>query len=517
MVPPLPALTDLGLARARLRFADEERDTHSCPLGFDRARNPRQRRARGTGRSPTAGSRSGHHPGGLSRRTDLQPLQRERRHHHHGLFLPAGDVPVLLILGLREKRIPPHAAQYVATAAALLTLGTVLLSLRAGQDATYTYLVVVVMIGLGYIVLSREILLLILVLVYTAWAVAALPVISSLDFDRLSFSLAVGAILAVAIHAGRMNQLRHQEEVLRLERQQQEALRAELVERRKVERQVRRQLDMEQLLSSIAADLVEQPASETDTGVQEGLERIGRFAGVDRSFLILLSEDRKTFDRVYDWRGKGFGPPSSELTGMPVDDLPWTVDEFSRHRLLNVATVADLPAEGAPLRKLLENFGVLSVLAVPVAYGSIFSGVIGFDMESEERLEERRRSTCFSSPARSSCAPWSASATRACSSGWPPSMLSPTYPTGPCSTTGSTRRSPSRRVRARCSHSCCSTSTTTSWSTIATVTWPATRFCVRSPSVSLRSFAAPIPWPGWAVTSSPSSSAVRAPQRACRC
>jgi len=269
---------------------------------------------------------------------------------------------LLVILGLRENRISPRIAPYIATVAALLTMGTVLLSLRSGQDATYTYLVVIVMIAMGYIALSRYVLMLLLMLVYTAWALVAMPVISDLDFDRLSF-----------------------EKVLRLEHLQQESLRAELEERRKVERRLRRQLDMEQMLSAVVADLGELPASEIDRGVRDALERIGRFAGVDRCFLLLLDEDRKAFEEVYDWQAEGIDPPASSLIGMTLKEVSWAVDQFSRHRLLNVSQIADLPDEASRLRAVLERFSVQSVLAVPVAYGSIFSGVIGFDMVSGER------------------------------------------------------------------------------------------------------------------------------------
>ena len=288
---------------------------------------------------------------------------------------------LLLILGLREKRISARTAPYIATGAALLTMGTVLLSLRSGEDATSTYLIVIVMIAMGYIALSRNVLLVLLALVYTAWAVTALPIVTTLDFDRLSFSLAIGAILAVAIFMGRVNQLRHQEEVLRLENQQQASLRAELEERRKVEQRLRRQLDMEQLLSAVVADLGELPAAEIDRGVRDALERIGRFAGVDRAFLLLLDEGRTTFERVYDWQADGIGPPGSSLVGQDLDDFSWTIDQFSRHRLLNVGQASELPEEAGRLRSILRIFDIQSLLAVPVAYGSIFSGVIGFDME----------------------------------------------------------------------------------------------------------------------------------------
>ena len=94
---------------------------------------------------------------------------------------------------------------------------------------------------------------------------------------------------------------------------------------------------------------------------------------------------------------------------------------------------------------------------------------------------------------------------------WPPSSstrcsttASPTWPTGPCSTTGSATRWPGRAATAAAWPCCSSTWTTSRWSTTASATAPATGCCARSPAGCAAACASTTPSAGSAATSSPS-------------
>ena len=78
-------------------------------------------------------------------------------------------------------------------------------------------------------------------------------------------------------------------------------LRQEIIERQRIEEELRFRVDFEKLITNISNDFINITANETDNGINQALKTIGEFAAVDRSYVFLLSENLEKINNTHEW------------------------------------------------------------------------------------------------------------------------------------------------------------------------------------------------------------------------
>jgi len=137
--------------------------------------------------------------------------------------------------------------------------------------------------------------------------------------------------------------------------------------------------NFETLIIELSSLLVQIKPNEKDNKIQEALMRIGTFADVDRSYVFLLSEDKKITDNTHEWCRKGIKPEKDNLQNLSVDMVPWWMNKLNNFKTIYIPKVAELPKEAQPEKEILEQQDIKSLVAVPLIHGKELLGFMGFD------------------------------------------------------------------------------------------------------------------------------------------
>ncbi|MFN2226152.1 MAG: GAF domain-containing protein, partial [Anaerolineae bacterium] len=156
-------------------------------------------------------------------------------------------------------------------------------------------------------------------------------------------------------------------------------------ERRLAEQALHHRAAFENVVSTISTDFIDMSLDEIDQGIERALETIGRFTGVDRSYVFRFSEDRATMTCSHEWCAPGIEPQIEHLQDVPVADFAWSNRQLLAGRPLHVPRVSDLPPEAEAERCEFERQGIRSLVAVPMVYRGSVAGFVGFDSVREAR------------------------------------------------------------------------------------------------------------------------------------
>ncbi len=136
---------------------------------------------------------------------------------------------------------------------------------------------------------------------------------------------------------------------------------------------------LEGLITTLATSFISLSAGEVDSAICRSLGMLGEFAGVQRSYICLISEDGTRLRHTHQWCVAGVEPLESGQAGLSTDAFPWWVEKLRNLEDVHISDLADLPEEASQEREFLEANKVRSTLMVPLRYGPALTGVLGFD------------------------------------------------------------------------------------------------------------------------------------------
>ncbi len=145
------------------------------------------------------------------------------------------------------------------------------------------------------------------------------------------------------------------------------------------ENRYRFQLQFEKLVSDISSNFVRLPASDIDLGINYALEKTGNFFQVDRSYVMMFTEDGRHLNMTHEWFLDGLWPESPNFVNYPVSIRPWWEEQIKKEQMVYIADADDLPPEAEAEKNQLNTQGTRSLLCVPIIQGHSLTGVLGFD------------------------------------------------------------------------------------------------------------------------------------------
>jgi len=142
-------------------------------------------------------------------------------------------------------------------------------------------------------------------------------------------------------------------------------------------------LQFERLLTDLSATFVNVPADLVDAQIEQALERLVDFLGVERSGLGQFSEDQKHIFVSHSFVVDGYPP----LPPMILEqDLPWYAAQVRQAKLMRFDRLPeDAPAEAVNELAYVIKAGMKSHLAIPLKAGGIVLGVLSFGAFREFR------------------------------------------------------------------------------------------------------------------------------------
>jgi PAS domain S-box-containing protein len=133
---------------------------------------------------------------------------------------------------------------------------------------------------------------------------------------------------------------------------------------------------------AVSTDFVGLSQARADDAVNALLGKIGSYAGVDRAYLFQLTDDGTQMNNTHEWCAPGVEPMMAMLQDLPVDLMPWWMEQLQARDYLHIPKVSDLPDAAEAERSTLEMQAIQSLIVVPLRAGDRLFGFMGFDATS---------------------------------------------------------------------------------------------------------------------------------------
>ncbi len=160
----------------------------------------------------------------------------------------------------------------------------------------------------------------------------------------------------------------------------------EIIARKNLETTLKYQLKLEQLISRLSTHFINLEAEKINEGIKSGLRTICHFSEVDRTYLFLFSHFDVSLDYTLQWSNLKsesiiFAKNQTELE----QNLPWIISQIRCNQIVNLGKIDNLASEASKDKIYLQQQNIKSLLMLPMFYGGLLVGLLGFDSLSKER------------------------------------------------------------------------------------------------------------------------------------
>ena len=157
----------------------------------------------------------------------------------------------------------------------------------------------------------------------------------------------------------------------------------EIKERNNTAEKLQKQLQTEALISSFAARLHNTDTSNIEKNVQEILSELGQFTEADRCYLSMFSPDNFTLLRDFTWTNGKVQRRQADDQINNLRQLPWVFNQLVASQTIYVPTIDNLENDAAMEKIRWQNFGIKSLLLIPIMRNNALLGVLGFQAETK--------------------------------------------------------------------------------------------------------------------------------------
>jgi PAS domain S-box-containing protein len=159
----------------------------------------------------------------------------------------------------------------------------------------------------------------------------------------------------------------------------------DITARKKSEENLRYRLEFEEIITTFSTHFINIKTNEIDDAIILALKKIGVFAKVDRSFVLLLHDNKKKISNTHEWCAPGIKSKMGLFTDLDIGILKWGMNRLKKLYPLDIPNITALPKEANTEIKLLKKAQIKSIIAVPIVIGGAFYGILGFDSVKNKR------------------------------------------------------------------------------------------------------------------------------------
>jgi signal transduction histidine kinase/ActR/RegA family two-component response regulator len=141
--------------------------------------------------------------------------------------------------------------------------------------------------------------------------------------------------------------------------------------------------DFEHLIAGISAQLIDTPPDRMGHGIRQGLEQLGRHAGVDRVYVISHGADDALNTEFLGWCREGLDAPDGWLDPALAIGSSWRANGYEHHGCIDIPAVQALPSSRQ--KSNLTERGIRSWLCVPLWHMGNRVGFLGLDTIDREK------------------------------------------------------------------------------------------------------------------------------------
>jgi len=149
--------------------------------------------------------------------------------------------------------------------------------------------------------------------------------------------------------------------------------------RRSIKRDLEHSIEFERIISRLSTVFINLSPAEIDGAINRALEAIGRFSGVDRSYIFSVYDNQTKADNIYEWCLEGVESRMSALKGITAEMMPWFAKKIRNNEVIYIRNKDNMPAEAAREKDFMSKENLKSIIIVPLLYDKDVIGLIGFD------------------------------------------------------------------------------------------------------------------------------------------
>jgi sensor domain CHASE-containing protein len=121
--------------------------------------------------------------------------------------------------------------------------------------------------------------------------------------------------------------------------------------------------------------------------LNNSLERIGSFVGADRAFIGVISKDKKTATKIYEWDASGIESTIDKCIKYPIKKIKWIIDILEKEGVFIMKSNDELFEKQLAVFKLFDNLSVKSNIIVSIYDDNKkLAGFIGINTAIEEKI-----------------------------------------------------------------------------------------------------------------------------------
>ncbi|MGB3268060.1 MAG: response regulator [Microcoleus sp.] len=117
----------------------------------------------------------------------------------------------------------------------------------------------------------------------------------------------------------------------------------DVTDSQKVERSLQDRVELNRLIVNLSINFISGPGSEIDKNIDRALEAIARFTGFDRSYIYLLSADKTSAQKTYEWCNGLREIKDSTDQQLDMAKIPGIAEKLDRAESLHITEIDGLP------------------------------------------------------------------------------------------------------------------------------------------------------------------------------
>ena len=159
----------------------------------------------------------------------------------------------------------------------------------------------------------------------------------------------------------------------------------DITARKNLEEVLKSRVDLENLISKLSAKFISAPSDKVDESINQALEEIGSFLGVDMCCVFNFSANLESAAVSHEWGNAISSFSFKELLGLNSRRFPWAAQKVLSLETIHFSSLTSLPETAEEERRLCVKNGIQSFLAVPMVFGGKPVGALAFCSISKPR------------------------------------------------------------------------------------------------------------------------------------
>jgi signal transduction histidine kinase len=195
--------------------------------------------------------------------------------------------------------------------------------------------------------------------------------------ETLTATLSVGSVTFDVQYTPQLNEWGEVDQVI--------GVATDITPQERAESELHRLVTFDRLVHRIFTQFIEIAPDDSatpeqfDAAILQGLGEVGRFAGAARGYILEKSDIGDVLNRTYEWCAEGVEPVPDEIRTVPVEAVPWMMEQVDEGKVFIMPAVGELPPQVVSQVVGFGCDGIRAMVCLPMSSRGHIVGVVGFE------------------------------------------------------------------------------------------------------------------------------------------